>query len=109
LTPRGTALLSPRPAARPLSTTPSQCADKQKSAQKDRTKISPEANETSKSGSDDEAAQNEEAAFNPDITDPQDAKDEAGKGNKGNPLDASPANPDISQPTSEEAGGEKSH
>jgi len=69
--------------------------------------MDPEASEYSKSGSDDTAASNEEAAFDPDITDPQEAKDKAGEGNEVNPLDASPANPDISSGTAEEEGGSK--
>lgn len=69
--------------------------------------MNPEANEYSKSGTDDTSAANEDAAFNPNITDPQEAKDKAGEGNTVNPLDSSPANPEISQGTSEEEGGSK--
>lgn len=81
--------------------------DPQRDAQKDREKISPDANEYSKSGTDTSAAAQDEAAYNDNISDPQEAKKEAGKGNEVNPLDASPANPDISSPTSEEEGGVK--
>jgi len=66
-----------------------------------------DANEYGKSGTDDSVARNEDAAFNPDITSPEKAKEVAGEGNDVNPLDASPANPDISQGTSEEEGGAK--
>ncbi len=69
--------------------------------------MAPESNEYAKSGTDDTTAANEEAAFDPNITDPQEAKDKAGEGNEVNPLDASPANPDISQGTAEEEGGAK--
>ena len=60
-------------------------------AQVDREKINPEANEYAKSGTDNTAAKNDEAAFDPNITDPQEAKKKAGEGNTVNPLDASPA------------------
>ena len=66
-----------------------------------------DANETSKSGTDDTAAQNEEAAFDPNITSPEGAKDKAGEGNEGTPLEMSPANQEVSQGTSENEGGAK--
>lgn len=66
-----------------------------------------DANEYAKSSTDDTMAQNEEAAFDPSITDPQEAKKKAGEGNQVNPLDASPANPELSQHTSEVEGGAK--
>jgi hypothetical protein len=50
---------------------------------------------------------NEEAAFDPNITDPQEAKEKAGEGNRVNPLDASPANPKLSTGTAEEEGGSR--
>lgn len=81
--------------------------NEQRDAQHDRHKIDTGANEYAKSGTDDTAAQNESAAFNPNITDPQEAKKEAGKGNEVNPLDASPANPDLGKPTNEEGPGIK--
>ena len=46
----------------------------------DKNSINAEANEYSKSGTDDDSARNEEAAFDPDITDPQQQKDKAGEG-----------------------------
>jgi len=103
----------PYPARSPLrvfSTTPrsfAQDQDHKRDAQLDREKIDREGNEYSKSGTDDTSAANEDAAFDPNITDPQEAKDKAGEGNEGNPLDASPANTDISQGTAEETGGVK--
>ena len=39
-----------------------------------------EATEYSKSGTDDEGARQEEAAFDPNITDPQEQKEKAGEG-----------------------------
>ncbi len=46
----------------------------------DKDSINTEATEYSKSGTDDEGARQEDAAFNPEITDPQDEKDKAGEG-----------------------------
>jgi hypothetical protein len=59
------------------------------------------------SSTDDITAANEEAAFDPNITDPQEAKEKAGEGNRVNPLDAGPANPELSTGTAEEEGGSK--
>jgi len=84
---------------------PQENSSHQRAAQVDREKIDRDPNEYSKSGTDESSAQNEEAAFNPKITDPQEAKKKAGEGNEVNPLDASPANPDISSGTSEASGG----
>jgi len=98
-------------AVRPFSLSATQKVDKnpneKRDAMKDREKLNPDADEYAQSGTDDTAAANESAAFSTKNPDPQDAKKEAGKGNKVNPLDASPANPDISQPTSEKDGGAK--
>ena len=80
---------------------------RRRDAQEDREKINPEANEYSKSGTDNTMAKQDEAAFDPNITDPEEAREKAGEGNTVNPLDASPANPDISSGTSEEEGGVK--
>lgn len=103
------------PQSRPLSThpirslaakqDPERHPHPQRDAQGDRDKINPEANEYAKSGTDNTAASNDEAAFDPNITDPQEAKKKAGEGNEVNPLDASPANPEISKGTEEEEGG----
>lgn len=72
--------------------------------------INTEATEYSKSATDDEGARQEDAAFNPDITDPQEQKDKAGEGTGGgtdtnNPLDVSPANPEVSKQRGETEGG----
>jgi hypothetical protein len=48
----------------------------------DKDSINAEATEYSKSGTDDAAAKQEEAAFDPSTTDPQKEKDIAGKGNE---------------------------
>ena len=64
-----------------------------------------ESNEGSKTGTDTSAASQDDAAFNPNITQPQSAKEEAGKGNEHNPLDASGANPELGKPTEEESSG----
>jgi hypothetical protein len=99
-----------RNSIRPFSITTSRQVDEnpddKKAALEDREKLNPKADEYSQSGSDDSAAAQESAAFNR-ISDPEEAKEEAGKGNSVNPLDASPANPDISQPTAEKDGGAK--
>jgi hypothetical protein len=80
-------------------------AQEQKEAQLDREKMNTETNEGSKTGTDASSASQDEAAYNPNITQPQSAKEEAGKGNKHNPLDASGANPELGRPTEEEASG----
>ncbi len=46
----------------------------------DKDSINTEATEYSKSATDDEGARQEDAAFNPNITDPQEQKDKAGEG-----------------------------
>jgi len=73
----------------------------------DKDSINTEATEYSKSGTDDAAARNEDAAFDPSKTDPQTEKDTAGEGNEesGNPLDVSPANPEVSKPRDRQEGG----
>lgn len=90
---------------RPLSISARRQAEQnpnpQHDAQENREKINTDANEYAKSGTDDTAASNEEAAFDPEITNPQEAKKKAGEGNEVNPLDASPANPELGQPTRE--------
>lgn len=75
--------------------------------------INPEATEYSKSATDDESARQHEAAFDPDITDPQEQYKKAGegRGDKNNPLDVSPANPEVSEHkgdrTEHSGGGER--
>ncbi|KAI1343145.1 hypothetical protein F5Y15DRAFT_278486 [Xylariaceae sp. FL0016] len=63
----------------------------------DREALNPKAQEYAKSGSDDAAAANEDAAFNPNKTSPEAAKRTAGQGNDGNPLETSPANKDVAK------------
>lgn len=48
----------------------------------DKDSINTEATEYSKSGTDDEAAKQEEAAFDPSKTSPEEQKDAAGEGNE---------------------------
>ena len=48
----------------------------------DKDSINTEATEYSKSATDDESARQEDAAFDPSVTDPQEQKDLAGKGHK---------------------------
>lgn len=80
--------------------------NEQKDAQLDREKMDTQANEYSKSGTDTETAKNHDAAFNPNSpNDPDEARKQAGKGNEVNPLDQSPANPELSSGTSEVSGG----
>ncbi|KAK5093791.1 hypothetical protein LTR70_001568 [Exophiala xenobiotica] len=80
----------------------------QREAQEDREKMDTQSNEYAKSGTDTATAGQDEAAFDPDHSnDPEDEMNKAGEGNDVNPLNASPANPDISSGTSEVSGGAK--
>jgi hypothetical protein len=63
----------------------------------DRESLKPRAQDYSKSGSDDATAANEDAAFNPSKTRPEQEKETAGVGNEGNPLEASPANKEFAE------------
>jgi hypothetical protein len=63
----------------------------------DRESLKPRAQDYSKSGSDDETAANTDAAFNPKMTSPEEAKRTAGEGGPGNPLEASPANKEFAE------------
>jgi len=65
----------------------------------DKDSIDTEATEYTKSGTDDEAAHQDEAAFDPNKTSPENMKEKAGEGNEesGNPLEVSPANTDVSE------------
>lgn len=69
------------PAYRQFSQTLSFALPRKDSQHKD--SINTEATEYSKSATDDESARQEDAAFNPDITDPQEQKDKAGEGTGG--------------------------
>jgi len=73
----------------------------------DRNSINTEATEYSKSGTDDAAAKQDDAAYDPNVTDPGKEKDVAGAGNEksGNPLNVSPANQEVSKPRSGTEGG----
>ncbi|KAK8069616.1 hypothetical protein PG994_006232 [Apiospora phragmitis] len=70
----------------------------------DRNSVKPRAHEYTGSGTDEQVANNADAAFNPDKTGPEEAMETASKGNKktgsgdsGNPLDVSPANQEVSK------------
>ena len=67
-----------RPQHRQFSQTLSFALPRKDSQDKD--SINAEATEYSKSATDNEGANQEDAAFDPDITDPQKAKDKAGEG-----------------------------
>lgn len=65
-----------------------------------------QSNEYAKSGTDDAGAGQEEAAFDPNSSnDPDAERQKAGEGSDSNPLDVSPANPQLSGGTSEVSGG----
>ncbi|KAF2224502.1 hypothetical protein BDZ85DRAFT_281088 [Elsinoe ampelina] len=71
--------------------------------------LKPEGNEYSKSASDAEAAQIDDAAFSRDKTTPEEQLDAAeSERGTGNPLNASPANHEISQPRKGTEGGPES-
>ncbi|KAI9818841.1 MAG: hypothetical protein M1827_007662 [Pycnora praestabilis] len=75
----------------------------------DKDSINTESTEYSKSGSDAGSAQQDEAAFDPKQTDPVEQKDTAGEGTGSeNPLEVSPANPEVSKPRGEQEGGAQS-
>lgn len=65
----------------------------------DKNEINTSKTENTRSGTDDQAAEQKEAAFNPKFTSPGEEREVAGKGNEqhGNPLDVSPANRDVSK------------
>ncbi|CZR51958.1 uncharacterized protein PAC_01835 [Phialocephala subalpina] len=89
---------------RPFSRTP--LAPFPRRGSEDKDSINTEATEYSKSGTDDASARQEEAAFDPSTTDPQKEKKVAGEGEgSGNPLEVSPANPEVSKPRGETEGG----
>jgi hypothetical protein len=91
---------------RPFSSSTSQLdQEEQKEAQLHREKMNTDSNEGTKTGTDSSSAHQDKAAYDPNITQPQKAKEKAGEGNKHNPLDASGANPELGRPTEEEASG----
>lgn len=68
----------------------------------DRESLKPGSTEYTKSGRDDDASKNPDAAFNPNKTRPETEGATAGAGTQGNPLDASGANQELSTPTGNE-------
>jgi len=85
------------------------CSFAQKNDQ-DKDSINTDHTEYSKSGTDNETAEQEEAAFSPKETRPEEELKTAGKGKggeeaEGNPLDVSPANQEVSKPRGEQEGG----
>ncbi|KAI9806562.1 MAG: hypothetical protein M1833_003749 [Piccolia ochrophora] len=91
---------------RTLSTTPTTHLPRKDAQDKD--SINTESTEYSKSGSDAASAAQEQAAFDPTETDPQAEQGTAGEGDGGgsNPLEVSPANPDVSHPPENDGGAE---
>ncbi|RDW75061.1 hypothetical protein BP6252_06203 [Coleophoma cylindrospora] len=71
----------------------------------DRESINTDATEYTKSGTDDTAAHEVEAAFDPKLTSPEGEKKKAGEGNDQNPLEVSPANREVSKQGGKEAHG----
>ncbi|KAK6956965.1 hypothetical protein Daesc_002247 [Daldinia eschscholtzii] len=69
----------------------------------DRESLKPKAHEYTTTGTDEEVATKQDAAFNPDKTDPDTEMNTAAKESNGNPLDGSPADKGFS-----EAGSGKS-
>ncbi|KAI1078103.1 hypothetical protein F5B20DRAFT_242531 [Whalleya microplaca] len=63
----------------------------------DRESLKPKAHESTQTGTDDEMAHNPDAAFNPNKTDPEVARQAAGVGNNGNPLNGSAANKEFAE------------
>ncbi|KAL8860503.1 MAG: hypothetical protein Q9178_003162 [Gyalolechia marmorata] len=88
-----------------LSQTPSLTYPRKDDQDKD--SINREATEYSKSGTDDASALQEDTAFDPSVTEPGEQKDKVGSktGASNNPLEVSPANPDVSQPRHPQEGG----
>jgi hypothetical protein len=82
-----------------ITTTPTSFPKK---GAEDRNSIDTSSTEYSKTGTDDAVAENEDAAFNPDKTSPEEAENTAGKGNQHNPLDGSGANQEASKTKSSE-------
>jgi hypothetical protein len=70
-----------------------------------RDSLKPKSTEGSKSSTDQGVAETN-TAFDPSTTRPEEEKDEAGKGKRGNPLGVSGASREDSLPLGEEGGGE---
>ncbi|KAH7312393.1 hypothetical protein B0I35DRAFT_480850 [Stachybotrys elegans] len=76
----------------------------------DRNSLRPSSAENTKSGRDDDAAANPDAAFNPKKTSPEEAERTANKNSATdtNPLEVSGANQEMSKPTGDEKTKKKS-
>ncbi|KAK9779957.1 hypothetical protein AB5N19_07914 [Seiridium cardinale] len=99
-----TARLSPLLSTRAFRTSQSMRAYKD---DQDRESLKPKAHEYTQSGTDDQAAANEDAAFNPNKTSPEAEKQTAGEGSTGgssNPLQGSPADKDFAEGGQGKAG-----
>ncbi|MCJ1380127.1 hypothetical protein MMC17_003230 [Xylographa soralifera] len=94
--------------AHPFSTTSRTLYSRADSQHKD--SMNTEAQEYAKSGTDVDAANQNSAAFDPSKTEPMEQKEEAGKGkgDSSNPLEVSPANPEVSKQRPEQEGGAES-
>ncbi|KAL7784977.1 hypothetical protein V8C37DRAFT_394914 [Trichoderma ceciliae] len=68
----------------------------------DRESLKPGSNEGTRSGRDEDVSAQDDAAFNPQKTDPDTQREAAGQGNKTNPLNASGANQEFSKPMGDE-------
>ncbi|MCJ1430865.1 hypothetical protein MMC27_000215 [Xylographa pallens] len=103
--PLRTPLPKPSLPARPFSTASRTFYPRADSQHKD--SMNTEAQEYAKSGTDVDAANQDSAAFDPSKTDPMQQKEEAGKGkgDASNPLEVSPANPEVSKQRPEQEGG----
>ncbi|KAG0646028.1 hypothetical protein D0Z07_7975 [Hyphodiscus hymeniophilus] len=94
---------------RPLSQSPYLSFPKK--GAEDRNEINTESSEHTKSSTDADAAQQDQAAYDPNTTSPEAEMESAGDGKKGsgNPLEVSGANKDVSkQRKPDEGGAEKS-
>ncbi|KAG9232328.1 hypothetical protein BJ875DRAFT_359901, partial [Amylocarpus encephaloides] len=85
--------------SRSLTSTPQAWSPRKGS--EDRESINTEPTEYSKSGTDSQAAERK-GAFDPERTRPEEEKE---GGNNVNPLEVSPANPEVSKPRGETEGG----
>ncbi|KAI9835950.1 MAG: hypothetical protein M1819_001848 [Sarea resinae] len=103
-------LASSQPAnlARPFHASSRSCHPRKDD--QDRNSINTESTEYSKTGSDAESAHMDDAAYNPKKTDPGSELHSADKesGAEPNPLDVSPANPEVSKQRDPTEGGAES-
>ncbi|KAI1095578.1 hypothetical protein F5B19DRAFT_308819 [Rostrohypoxylon terebratum] len=63
----------------------------------DRESLKPKSHEYTQSGTDEEVASKQDAAFNPHKTDPETEKKAGAEESNGNPLDVSPADKDLAE------------